>query len=582
LLRLKLLFIAILAMAFLEVVGIASILPFMQLASAPDAVTENTWLLMVYETAGFETPRAMLISAGIAVLILIAVANAFTVFTTWLQHKFAWDVLHQLSTRMLRTYLNRPYDYFLTRNTSELFSNLIIESGQFTGGVLVPFLELVARALVVLVIFALLLVVDPLIALIVSGSLSVAYGVIYLARRRFLTQLGKERVEANLHRFKSMNEALAGIKTSRVYGAQDFFFNRFEKASANHSRIQPRLHLVVISPKYMIEILAFGGIILITLFLLIRNQNLQAALPLLSLYALAGYRLLPALQKAFSAAAILRHSLPVVDKIYEDLHQAVPLSPNPDDAESAVSPFSHSLILDGVTFRYHGADQPVLSNLNVNIPRGQTIAFVGATGSGKTTLVDIMVGLLHPQEGSVRIDHTALFPSNAHTWQQQLGYVPQEVFLFDDTVARNIAIGQEDDKIDQDRLEKAARLANIHSFIATELPAGYHTPIGERGIRLSGGQRQRLGLARALYRKPAVLILDEATSALDNITENVVIESLKTEAGDLTVIIIAHRLSTVRHADRIYLLEGGRIVAEGSYHTLLETSAVFREMAQLS
>ena len=575
------LFAAILVMALLEVVGVASILPFMQLAADPEAVSKNRWLFDLYEAAGFTTFRSMLISTGATVLLFITLANSFAILTIWLQQKYAWRVAHELCARLLRTYLNRPYSYFLRKNTAELFSNLIIEVTQFSIGVLIPFLDLLARAMVTLVIFVLLLFVDPLIAIIVSGGLGLCYLSIYMLRKTSLQKLGGDRVEANLQRFKSMNEALTSIKTSRVFGAQDFFFHRFEKASDKHSRIQPIVQLISVAPKYIIEILAFGGILAVMLYLLIRGENLQTTLPLLSIYALAGYRLLPALQKGFAAAANLRHSFPVVGKLEKDL-QSAEQEALIAASKDAVPILQKSVRLKGIKFFYEGESLPVLSNIDLTIHKGQTVAFVGETGSGKTTLVDLLTGLLYPQSGAIYIDDVVMQPSNAASWHRQIGYVPQDVFLFDDTVKRNIAIGLEDAEIDMRRLEWAAQTANIHSFITQELPKGFETTIGERGVRLSGGQRQRLGLARALYRQPGILILDEATSALDSITEHAVIDSLKAAAGSLTVVIVAHRLSTVRHADCIYVLERGKIIQEGPYETLLKTSDVFREMAQLS
>lgn len=554
----------------------------MELAASPDTLAENAFLRDLYSLGNFTTPRQMLIAIGIGVLVLLAISNSFTLFAIWLQHKFAWDVMHQLCIRLLKNYLDKSYRFFLSRNSSELFSNIIVEVSQFSGGILIPLLELFARALVAIVIFALLLLVDYQTALIATVGLGSAYGLIYIARKGLLKRLGQDRIAANLERFKSMNEALTGIKTLRVNNAQGFFFDRFNHSSAQHAGIMPIIHMVIVSPRYLIEVLAFGGIIMATLWMLIQGQDLQATLPLLSLYALAGYRLLPSLQKSFAAAAKLRSNYPVVEKLYADMSSDVSTVERVQTGNASLPAFSKELALQKISFYYDEADAPTLDQLSVTVRKGETVAFVGSTGAGKTTLIDIIVGLLYPQQGVISIDGTPLTAANAESWQRQLSYVPQEVFLFDDSVARNIAIGLEDDEIDQERLQFAARIASIHTFIESDLVNGYATEIGERGVRLSGGQRQRLGLARAIYRQPKVLILDEATSALDSITEHSVIESLKQEAGIATVILIAHRLSTVRHADCIYLLDNGQIIAQGSYDQLLKTNAVFREMAQLS
>lgn len=568
-------------MALLQVLGIASILPFMQLAAEPEAIQTNKWLNWAYTTFGFESSRQMLIYTGIGVLTLLTLGNAFSAFTTWLQHKFAWDVAHQMATRLLRTYLSRPYRFFLTRNSSDLLNNTLVEVVQVTRGVLLPLTELAARTLVILVIFLLLVLVDPMLAFIVLAVLLAAYGIVYVGVRKLLERLGKARLEANERLFKSLNEVLTGIKIFRVYGAQNFFYRRFEQASEKLIKIHPKVVVITATPRYVIEILAFGSIIGLTIYLLVSNQNLQSALPMLSLYAVAGYRLLPALQAAFTAITKFRHSVPLLDKIHGELTAKYDDNYNIEESDS-IPVFSEQLTLNNVSFHYEASSQNVLADINLEIPKGKTVAFVGATGSGKTTLIDLIVGLLEPKNGEVLIDQNQLKPSNASSWQKQIGYVPQDVFLFDDTILRNIAIGQEDNEVDTAQVENAAKLAQIHEFIANELPNGYKTTIGERGIRMSGGQRQRMGLARALYRNPQVMIFDEATSALDGITENAVLEALETIADELTVFIIAHRLATVRHADCIFLLEAGKIVAQGTYDELLESSSVFREMVQLS
>jgi len=574
------LLVAILIMAILEVVGIASVLPFMQIAANPGQLLENEWLSKIYYAFNFESEREILIASGILVLVLITMSNLFKIFASWLQQKFTWDVSHQLGMRLLRVYLRKSYGYFLTHNTSELLVNLVVEVGKVTTGILAPLCELIAQIIVSLLIFTLLIIVNPAIALITLSVLGVAYVLVYLTRRGYLTRLGKERISLNQHRFTNLKELLGGIKTFRVYGVQDFFYRRYDTVSERFSQIQPRVHLVSITPRHVVEIFAFGGVIVLLLSLISRGQSLQEVLPLLTLYVLAGYRLLPALQKIYGAIIKLRHTYPTVEALEKDLQKDVPLQQSAL-IKNPIGDFSTNLKLENLSFYYDDKSPAVISNLNVTISKGKTVAFVGSTGSGKTTLVDLMVGLLHPQKGHIKIDDHVLSVDNALTWQNQIAYVPQEVFLFDDTARRNIAIGQHDDEVDQERLERATQVANIHSFICGELPEGYQTIIGEQGVRLSGGQRQRLGLARALYRQPKVLILDEATSALDSITESAVIDSLKAHSEDLTVIVIAHRLSTVRHADCIYLLEKGRIIAEGNYEKLIQKSEVFREMVEL-
>ena len=568
-------------MAGLEFAGIASVLPFMHIAADPNSINESYWLNLAYTFLGFESHRAMLIFTGVSMLLLLMLANGFSAYTTWYQHKISWDTAHNISTRLLKSYLDRPYTFFLKNNTAELQSKIVLEVGQICSGVLIPLTDLVARILVIIVIFCLLLLVNTKLALIIVSVLGTAYGLVYLFRKSYLERLGNERMNANLNRFKSLVEALTGIKASRVYDAKDFFFKRFETASENHSRIQPQVQLVSIVPKYLIELLAFGGIIGVTIYLVATSGDLTSSLPILSLYAIAGYRLLPSLQRAFLAMTKLKHTFPVVDSLYEDLNYSASAE-TVNDERNQILHFENKIKFDQIKFSYEEADQVILTDIDLEIRKGEIVAFVGTTGSGKTTLIDLIVGLLQPDSGEVLIDDQPLNKTNTKSWQKQIGYVQQDVFLFDDTVKSNIAIGVEEDQIEEEGVIRASKIANIHSFIQKEMKDGYDTEIGERGVRLSGGQQQRLGIARALYRNPSVLILDEATSALDGVTESKVIDSLKKYQDDLTMIIIAHRLSTVRHADCIYILEKGKIIGKGTYDLLINTNTIFREMVEFS
>jgi len=568
-------------MGFLEVVGIASILPFMQLLAEPDAIEKSSLLKGAYDFFAFESHRSMLIATGVGVIVLITLTNLFSALTVWLQFKYSWQVAHNMATRLLLTYLKKPYSFYLNKNTSELRAYLVSEVGKLTSGVLIPVIEMISRVVVSIVIFGLLIWVDPKVALTMAVVLGGAYLLIFIAQRKILKELGEVRISTNLARYKTLAELLTGIKTVKVSGTKDFFYRRYEEASEEFCSVQPKVSIMMAAPKYFLEVFAFGGILAVTLYLYTVGGNLQAALPRLSLYAVAGYRLLPALQRAFTAASRIKHNLPVLEKLYPDLYTSLHANFT-EETEVEALPFQRDFILDKVSFHYKNMPQLVIDNLNVTINKGEIVAFVGSTGAGKTTLIDLLVGLLNPTDGQILVDGKGLTTENHAIWQQQISYVPQEVFLFDDTVARNIAIGQNDDKIDWERLEEVAQIADIHGFITNELPNGFNAQIGERGVRLSGGQRQRLGLARALYRNPSVLVLDEATSALDSITEKSIIESLKTLPDNMTIIIIAHRLSTVRHADCIYLLENGQVVDSGSYDRLQESSGVFREMVHLS
>jgi ABC-type multidrug transport system fused ATPase/permease subunit len=570
---------AIIVMGLFETLGVASILPFMHLVSNPGAIQEQGILREVYTRLRFTSPNAFLFATGAAVLVLITVSNLVRALTNWVQFSTVWSTAHGLSTRLLERYLAQPYAFFLGNNSSDLGKEVLLEVTELVKSVLVPLTDLVARLVVSLALLGLLLALDPVLALAVLGVLGAAYALVYVGFRRYLHRLGKDRYAAGRMRFKTASEALQGIKAVKVGGRERYFLQKFAAASEEFTSLQPRFQAVSRTPRYFVETIAFGGILVIVLYLLTTQRTLANVIPLLSLYALAGYRMLPAMQEIFASLSNLRYHVAVVDAIHDQfIRRTVPVALPPADAPPL--PLREGIELDDLRFRYEGADAPTLQGVSLSIPRNASVAFVGPTGSGKSTLVDVIVGLLAPASGCVRVDGVPVTPENVRSWQAAIGYVPQEAMLFDDTVLRNIVFGVDDRAVDRARVERAARLARIHDFIVDELPEGYDTEVGERGIRLSGGQRQRLGLARALYREPSVLILDEATSALDGVTEKEVMEAIAGMRKQVTMIIVAHRLTTVRDCDRIYLLDRGSIADQGTYGELIAGNHLFRGMAK--
>lgn len=595
--KFALLAVVVLLMSILEVVGVVSVLPFIQLVADPGIVDRNEFLHKVYVTVGFENIRQMMIWAGASVIALLCLTNAFSVFKTWLQYKTSWSVSHQVSVRLLKAYLARPYEYFLNRNTTEFTAFVIGETTHLTNGIIIPIIEVFSRGLVSIIIFGLLLWVDVKVALVMFGALGSAYTIIFLFQRRYLRRIGEQRIDLSVKRYQSVIQLFDGIKTVQVFDRDSFFADRYEAASGEFCEIQPRYNVTVTAPKYILEVLAFSTIVMVTIHLYLTVGDIANIIPKLSLYAIAGYRLLPALQSGFAAIGKLVHTWPVIDKLYEALYvQAIKNGKRDESPLQTIDvnqasnanrkevterlPLNHTIRLEDLTFTYENNERPTLQDINLTIRKGEKVAFVGATGSGKTTLVDLIVGLLRPDEGKVMIDHIPLSPSLLSSWRDGIAYVPQDVFLFDDTAARNISLKETLTKEEEARLHAAAKLADIHDFISSELADSYHTMIGEKGVRLSGGQRQRLGLARAFFHQPAVLVLDEATSALDNVTERGIIESLNKLPQEMTTIVIAHRLSTVRHADRIFLVRDGAISASGTFAELELESESFQEMAR--
>ena len=582
--QLLVLLVTMIVVAAVEMAGIASVMPFMAVVTNPDVIHTNRWLSTLFEGLGFSSETSFLRFLGIMVVSLLIFSNVLKAANTWLTLRYQNKLNYVLAQRLLARYMSRPYGFFLNRNTSELANNILSEARNVVIGVVSPATDLVSRGLVALAIMALLLIVDPLVALAIAGALGGLYAIIYLVARRRLNVIGVQQVEANTKKFKAADEALSGIKELKVLGRELVFLERFSLYAKRHAQNNVIAGLIGELPRHALEVIAFGGILGVVLYLLGHGDGQGTMVPLLALYAFAGYRLLPALQQLFAAAALLRRSVAALDVLHRDLtpEAGEKLPPQRRLAENAGATalgFDRSLELRDLWFRYEGAPEPAIRGLDLVITANTSIGLVGPTGCGKTTLVDIILGLLRPDSGEVLADGVRITSENLANWQRNLGYVPQQIYISDDSVACNIAFGVPEAEIDMEAVRGAARVARLHDFVEADLPQGYQTSIGERGIRLSGGQRQRIGIARALYRDPAILVMDEATSALDGITEESVMDAVRTLSRRKTVILIAHRLTTVRECDVIYLMERGVITGSGTYDELKRQSSWFRSAA---
>ncbi len=571
------------ATGLLELLGVASILPFMTLLAEPEILRENVWLSQLYDFLGFSSTQSFLIFLGSVVLGLMVLTNALLAGNTWLMERFVWMKQHQLSRLLLEGYLTRPYPFFLNRNSAELSKNVLLEVYYLAKNAMSPLMELASGLVSILFILALLVLVDSVLTLSVALILGGAYAAIYLALRRKIARIGRKRQTADTLRFKTVNEALGGVKDVKVLGREAHFVRRYSAPSKRFSNLMATMALVKGLPRYVLETLAFGSILLVVLYLMVVKGDVRQIIPVVGLYAFAGYRLMPAFKTIFKALTEIRFQQASVDLIYQELVESEKTLQHLDKPGLPTTrlSFEKCIELRDVTYAYSEMLEPAVRNVSLTIPYKRSIALAGPTGAGKTTLVDIILGLFTPQEGFLAVDGVSIHKENLRNWQATLGYVPQHIYLADDTISRNIAFGVPDEEIDLGAVEQAARVANLHNFIVDELPNGYKTLIGERGVRLSGGQRQRIGIARALYHNPDVLILDEATSALDGITEEAVLQAIENVTQTKTVIMIAHRLSTVRDCDVIYLLDKGHIVAHDTYDGLIQSNPQFRAMAQM-
>jgi len=568
----------IVLMALLDAVGVASIMPFMAVLTNPSLVETNGLLAGLYKILGTPSAQDFLLILGVLVFILLLCSLGFKALTTYFQLKFTLMREYSLGKRLIEGYLHQPYPWFLTRNSADLGKTVLSEVNTVINNGMLPAATLIAQSTVAVALLLLLVMVNPSLALTVALVLGFAYALIFKFMNRILNRLGQERVDLNSKRFTSVSEAFSAFKEVKVGGLEDAYIKRFSKPAELYAKYQATAQVIVFLPRFALEAIAFGGLMMIALYLMLKGASFNEALPVISLYAFAGYRLVPAIQQIYSSLSQLRFIGPAIDLLYADLREFPSKSAMRSDAPII---FKESIKLSDVSYSYPEATGLALDKINLTIPVNKVIGLVGASGSGKTTSVDLLMGLLEAHQGTFCIDDVTISSVNVRQWQKLIGYVPQQIYLADDTVASNIAFGVAEGDIDLEKVFNAAQIANLHDFVISDLPMGYDTEVGERGVRLSGGQRQRIGIARALYHNPQVLIMDEATSALDNLTEFAVMEAINKLRSNLTIVLIAHRLSTVRSCDQIYLMEKGRVLAQGSYDQLRQTSDIFQRMTKV-
>ena len=566
--RLILILIMTLIMALINLLGVASIMPFLYIIVEPGRIETNFYLNIFFEFSsiiGITNKEDFIFLLGILFLGLLIFSITFKAVTTFLQIRFIQMQEYSISKRLIETYLSQPYSWFLDQNSAELGKSILSEANLIKSQVLNPLIMLITNVLVSSFLILLLFFIDYKITLIISVVLGGSYLLIFNFSRNFLARIGKDRFDANNLRFKSISEAFGASKEIKLSRLEKVYIERFSYPALIYSKHLVSAQIISLIPRFIIEMIVFGGMMLLVLYLISKSSNFYDVIPIIALYAFAGYRLLPSLQLIYSSNTSLKFSKTALNSIYSDLKK---MKINKLSQDQNLIQFKKSINLKNINYRYHNSSRTILKNINLKIPYGAVVGLVGPTGCGKTTTVDIIIGLLENQEGILEVDDQIITKNNLRSWQSLIGYVPQNIYLSDDTIASNIAFGQKLKDIDQHLVEKAAKVANLNEFITNELPDNYQTVVGERGVRLSGGQRQRIGIARALYHNPKVLILDEATSALDNETERETMKAINNLSKKITVIIIAHRINTMKKCDIIYKLDKGEIKANGTYNEL--------------
>ena len=547
----------------LETLGIGLVIPALALMAQGDMGAKYPALAPWLNSLG-NPSRERLVIVGMLILVgVYAVKTLFLAFLVWRQAHFVYGLQANLSQRLFAGYLCQPYTFHLQHNSAQLIRNTIGQVGDIINVIQQAFI-LSTEILALLGISVLLLAVEPLGAVLVVSTLGMAGWWFNRLTRSRVLRWGEARQHHEGLRIQHLQQGLGGAKDVKLLGREADFLEQYRLHNTGSARIGQRQFTLQSLPRFWLELLAVIGLTALVLVMIWRNKPLESLLPTLGLFAAAAFRIMPSVNRVLSAIQIVRFSLPVINTLHNEFRLLDEIhAPQPKQS----LPFKKVLTLDNMNFQYPTADTPALRSISLTVTRGTSVGFIGGSGAGKSTLVDIILGLLTPASGTVKIDGTDI-QTNLRGWQDQIGYVPQSIYLTDDTLRRNVAFGLPNEQIDEASVWRAIHAAQLEQFI-NDLPQGLDTLVGERGVRLSGGQRQRIGIARALYHDPPVLVLDEATSSLDTATEREVMDAVRAWQGDKTLIIVAHRLSTVEHCNYLYRLEKGLIVEEGETAVVL-------------
>ena len=569
-------------MASFELISIMSIGPFMAVIAEPSLIDNNVFFQVLSKYVSAENSSEFIYNFGLFVLVLLTLSSLLSMFTTWRLSIFASEVGAEISNRLYKYYMHQNWLFFSSQSSAELIKKVASESLRVSDEVMHPLVQLNAKVVLALFISVGLFIFNPLVAVVGLLFFASAYIVLYWIVRRNLEFNGQKLTEIATERFRLMNEGFGGVKDLLVLNRKKHFVNSFQTASNEFARARGSNLALSLVPRYFMELVAFGGMIgLILYFVTSEDQNLGIILPIISVYALAAFKLLPALQHIYVNFSQIKGAMPAFYAIKDDIEGSKRQDSFGWDSDSISESFNFKkdISLIDVEFSYPGKNSSSLNHINLYIPINNVVGFVGGSGAGKSTIIDVILGILTPQKGCLAIDGKPVNQENIKSWQKLVGFVPQSIFLSEGTVAENVAFGLPKSKINSKKVVKALKLAHLEETV-NKLPKGIDTKIGERGVQLSGGQRQRLGIARALYDDPSVLVFDEATSALDGLTEKFIMESISEFQGKKTIIMIAHRLKTVRGCDCIYHIENGEVIAEGDYDYLVHNDESFKRMSE--
>ncbi len=577
--KILILFFLMLIAAGVEVVGIGMIPAFVSIVASPDTVLGFEPIQPILAALDITTSQDLLLWGSVTLVGVFILKSFYLIFFNYVEARYTYNRRYKISHRLMSSYMQAPYTFHLQRNTAELLRNVTQEVTILISKVLVSILTLAREGIMVLAILGFLLVMEPLITLVVITFAGLGSGVFIFATRKKVKAYGEREQEHRRGMIKAVNQGLGGIKDARVLNRENEFIEKFRLEAYYSSRLLTYISYTKKIPQPVIETTAVIGMMLIAAILVWQGRAMTAIIPIMALFGMAIVRLMPAVRKLTTDYTYLIYNIVSINPIYDDLKE---LESDrklfiEDRKKGAVLKLEQSIDAENVHYAYPGSEEQALNGVSFNIPKGKAVAFVGEPGAGKTTVVDLLLGLLKPEEGVINVDGIDI-QDNLSAWQKNIGYIPQSIYLADETLRSNIAFGLPEKEIDDKKVLQAIESAQLKKMV-DRLPDGLETILGENGTRLSGGQRQRVGIARALYHNPQILVMDEATSALDNVTEQEITRAIEVLKGDRTIIMIAHRLTTVQNCDILYLMKNGKIKDMGTYNQLIEKNNEFRKMA---
>ncbi|MEX2123323.1 MAG: ABC transporter ATP-binding protein [Woeseia sp.] len=558
--------------AVMQTLSVLSIMPFIVLLANPDLLQSNDLLHRLYDALDARSYHEFLTQLGLFGVLILFVGNMFVAFEQWVSDRFLNLLGHRVETLVLEKMMRKPYEYFASHHSASLSDVILNQVERVVEGVIGTFVTIFGSVALATCIVLMLLVISFKTTMITLLGLLAAYVLVFLLLRRRIENHGAELTHHSAKVFTAVKETLDGIREIRTRGAETFFSRRFERSRLQLARLAIHYNILSYLPHFLLETVVFAGFVAVALYFVFTTADSGVSLALIALYGMAIYRLIPALKGIFEGIATVHHNADAVRVVLQHCEKGEVAVV----ARDLSSPAS-AIRLEAVTHRYENSDRDQLGDVDLTIPAGTSVCLFGASGSGKTTILNLLVGLIAPQTGRVSCDGVEIGPETIDSWRRKLGYCPQQIYLFDDTMASNIAFGVDMAEIDPQRVIAAGRIAQLDEFVTGKLPAGYQTVIGEDGETLSGGQRQRLGIARALYHEPDVLIFDESFTGLDAGNRTAILDNLFGLRGK-TLVFSSHETAIASRCDKIVVIEQGRVIAEGSYRELLAESPRFGQL----